>query len=317
MLSRTAENLYWAARYIERAETTARLIEVGHRMAMMPSAEDDDYVNEWSSILAAAAVTDAFHEFYDDVTEENVCDFLIFDERCPSSIRNCIRNARENARSARTALTSEVWESINYAYLRFNDISANHRHSHGLIEWCDWTKRRASSLRGAFESTQMQNEGFDFFNLGCYVERADNTARMLDVKYYVLLPKVDEVGGGVDTYQWLALLRSMSARRAFHWVYNGDYSPEKIAHFLILNVACPRSLLHSVEKISFHLGRLSRAYRHKGKAHAYADGLLEELGSWQVDDIIAHGLHEFLSEFMDKNARMTEEIATTYMFGNA
>lgn len=313
MLSRTAENLYWAARYIERAETAARLMEMGYRMSMMPSP-DGGYESEWASVLTATGVSDLFEQYYDEFNEENVLDFLILDARNPSSIKNCLTLARENARAARTALTSEVWESINYAYLRFQDLEAN-RKKMTLTELCDWVKRRAATVHGTFDNTQLQNEGYDFFNLGRYVERADNTARMIDVKYYILLPDADAVGGGVDTYQWFALLRAMSARRAFHWVYNGDYSPEKIAHFLILNITCPRSLMHCVEQVNLHLSRLSRATRKKSTAHVYADGLLEELGEWDVEDIIQHGLHEFLSEFIAKNARVTDEIAASYLFG--
>jgi uncharacterized alpha-E superfamily protein len=315
MLSRTAEQLYWTARYFERAETAARLMEMGYRMSMVPSA-DGGYESEWASVLTAAGISSLFEQYYDEFNESNVLNFLIFDDRNPSSIKNCIRQGRENARAARTALTSEVWETINYAYLRFQDLETNRRKL-TLPELCDWVKRRCSTLRGTFDSTQLQDEGYDFFNLGYYVERADNTARMLDVKYYVLLPDADAVGGGVDTYQWFALLRALSARRAFHWVYNGDYSPEKIAHFLILNITCPRSLMHCTEKMNYHLGRLSRAYRKKTSAHKFADGLLEELGEWEVQDIIQRGLHEFLTEFIGKNARITKEISASYLFGSS
>lgn len=315
MLSRTAESLYWTARYFERAENVARLLEVGYRMGMMP-ASNGEYANEWDSILASASATEAFEEFYDEVTEDNVMQFLIFDERNPSSIKNCIRSGRENARSARTALTSEVWDAINYSYLRFQEIESSRINRLSLPELCDWVKRRYSTLRGAFDNTQLQNEGFDFFNLGYYVERADNTARLIDVKYYVLLPTNDMIGGGVDTYQWFTLLRAMSVRRSFHWEYNGDYSTQKIADFLILNAACPRSLSHCVEKVSEHLRHLARTHRNETSANAYADELLEDLGSWDVEDIISHGLHEFLTDFMEKNTAMTEEIATSYLFGH-
>ena len=314
MLSRTAESLYWTARYIERAETNSRLLEVGYRMSMMPS-QAGGYVNEWTSLLAAAGVAEPFAEYYTETNETNILNFLIFDERNPSSIKICIRSARENARAARTALTSEVWETINHTYIDFQKIEAD-RQNISLPEFCDWMKQQSSMLRGSFENTQLQGEGFDFFNLGYYVERADNTARLLDIKYYVLLPTIDMVGGGVDRFQWYTLLRAMSARRSFHWVYHGDYSPQKIAHFLILNVMCPRSLLHCVEKIDYHLTRLSRAYKKRTQANAFAGGLLGELAEYRIEDIVAGGLHEFLSEFIAKNAKMTDEIAKSYLFGH-
>ena len=129
-----------------------------------------------------------------------------------------------------------------------------------LPQLCDWTKRQGALLRGATEGTHLQNDGYDFLNLGYYLERGDNTARLLDVKYYVLLPTTDMVGGSIDTYQWTTLLRALSAYRAFHWSYGGEYSPRKIAHFLILNRACPRSLLHCQTKVEEHLGWLAKAY---------------------------------------------------------
>jgi len=313
MLSRTAENLYWTARYFERAETTARLLEVGYRLSMMPSSEGG-YMNEWESILSAAEVTELFYQYYDEMTKENIQNFLIFDERHPSSIKSCIKAGRENARAARTALTSEVWETINHTYLRFQEKEAR-REKISLQEICDWTKRRTSMLRGMFDNTQLQDQGFDFFSLGYYIERADNTARLLDMKYYVLLPTMDMVGGGVDTYQWFTLLRSMSARRSFHWTYSGDYAPDKIAHFLILNENFPRSIFHCVKKIHHHLHRLSRGKGVHTSAHDYVNRMMEEIEALEVDDIIASGLHEFLAGFITQNAKMTDEIAQAYLFG--
>jgi uncharacterized alpha-E superfamily protein len=143
-----------------------------------------------------------------------------------------------------------------------------------LPKLCDWTKRQGSILRGTTEATHLQNDGYDFLNLGTYIERADNTARVVDVKYYVLLPTVDMVGTSIDTYQWTTLLRALSAFRSFHWAYRGDYTPRKIAHFLILNQACPRSLLHCVDMAGFHLNRLARAYDRTTLAHDRARDIL-------------------------------------------
>ena len=264
MLSRTAENLYWLARYMERAETMARLLEVGYRMALMPSA-GEGYRNEWASLVAAAGSSEGFEaKFGVDFRQRDVETWLFFDRENPSSVISCIETARQNGRAVRTALTTEMWDALNGAYLELRDIERRPRSAAHLPQLCDWTKRQSALLRGATEGTHLQNDGYDFINIGYYLERGDNTARLLDVKYFVLLPTTDMVGGSIDTYQWTTLLRALSAFRAFHWTYGGEYSPRKIAHFLILNRACPRSLLHCQVKVEEHLGWLAKAY---GTAH--------------------------------------------------
>lgn len=313
MLSRTAESLYWTSRYVERAETAARLLEVGYRMSMMPR-EGGGFANEWAPLVAASGMSGLFEATYGEATEENVVNFVVFDEANPSSIKNCIKSARENVRAARTALTSQVWETLNDIYMQFQQIEAK-RAQYSLAQFCEWVKLQTAAVRGAFETTQLQNEGYHFFNLGAYVERADNTARLLDVKYYVLLPTIDMIGGSVDQYQWSALLRAMSAQRSFHWAYKGNYSPKRIAHFLILNLTFPRSLLHCVEQADDHLSRLARAYGQRSSANTYVSGMLGELAEADIGEVIDEGLHEFLADFIQKNRYLNEAIARSYLFG--
>ncbi len=313
MLSRTAESLYWTSRYIERAETTARLLEVAYRMSLTPNSSGG-HANEWASILAAAGVTATFAETGQEPDAENVTKFMLFDDLNPSSIKNCIRSARENVRSARPALTSEVWETLNGGYLQFNELENGRASARELLPMCDWTKSQAAAVRGSFESTQLRNEGYDFFNLGYYIERADNTARLLDVKYYVLLPTIDMVGGGVDQYQWSTLLRAVSARRAYHWTYSGDYSPEKIAHFLILNPSTPRSLLHCTEMIDFHLSRLARASGSRSLANRQAMTVYGNLVETDIRSIVSDGLHEFLTDFIAEIRKLDEAVNRSYLF---
>ena len=313
MLSRSAENLYWAARYLERADTAARLLDVGYRMSMMPTAEG--HVSEWSSILAASGTQGDFTERYDGVAERNVVSHMVFDGANPSSIKSCVAAARHNARSVRTALTTEVWEAINATYHQFQDLERKPRSELDLPDLTDWTRRQTTLVRGAFANTQLQNEGFHFFNLGRLVERTDNTARVLDVKYYVLLPTVDMVGGGVDNYQWSTILRAMSAYRAFHWSGGGDYAPAHIAHFLILNRACPRSLIHCVEGAHGHLDMLARLCGQRTDANAVATNLLSRLAEAKIADIFDQGLHEFLTVIIAENTRLSAEIAHSYLFG--
>ena len=315
MLSRTAENLYWLARYMERAETMARLLEVGYRMALMPSA-GEGYRNEWASLVAAAGSSAGFEaKFGEDFRQRDVETWLFFDRENPSSVVSCVETARQNGRAVRTALTTEMWDALNGAYLELHEIERRPRSAALLPQLCDWTKRQGSLLRGASEGTHLQNDGYDFLNLGYYLERGDNTARLLDVKYYVLLPTTDMVGGSIDTYQWTTLLRALSAYRAFHWSYGGEYSPRKIAHFLILNRACPRSLLHCLEKADEHLGRLARAYGSRNHAHERVHAMLGELAEAEVDDIIEEGLHEFLSRFIYQNGALGQDVVDGYLFG--
>lgn len=314
MLSRTAENLYWTSRYMERADTTARLLEMGYRMQLMPTA-DGGLGSEWASILAASGTSAAFHQKYNDIAEHNVVSFMVFDPSNPSSIRSCLSAARNNARATRTAVTTEVWEALNRAYLEFNEIERTPRSQLDLPKVCDWTKQQASVVRGCFVNTQLENEGFHFFNLGYAVERADNTARLLDVKYYVLLPTIDMVGGGVDNYQWTTLLRALSAHRSYHWTYGGDYTPRGIAHFLILNRSCPRSLIHCVNEAEWNLTALARTHGGRTEATSASATMLATLAEADIADIIDEGLHEFLTDFIAQNATLTAEIARSYLFG--
>jgi uncharacterized alpha-E superfamily protein len=315
MLSRTAENLYWLARYMERAETMARLLEVGYRMAMMPSAAEG-YRNEWSSLVHAAGAEHGYAaKFGESVHQRDVETWLFFDRENPSSVVSCIERARFNGRAVRTALTTEMWDALNGAYLDLAAIEREPRTEALLPKLCDWTKRQGALLRGTTETSHLQNDGYDFLNLGYYVERGDNTARLLDVKYYVLLPTTDMVGGSVDTYQWTTLLRSLSAFRAFHWAYGGEYTPRKIAHFLILNRACPRSLTHCADHAHHHLNRLGSAYGTTTRAHEQAREILAELAEAQIEDILGEGLHEFLLRFIARNAALGLDVADAYLFG--
>ena len=231
MLSRTADNLFWIARYMERAETAARLLEVGSRIALLPSAAG--YRNEWDSLLQASGNADAFARKYGDPVQRNIESFLFFDRDNPSSVASCITTARENGRIVRTALTTQVWDALNTAFQELRQLERTPRSELELSRLTEWTMRHAAMVRGAIEATLLRNDGWDFLNIGYSLERADNTARLMDVKYYVLLPRVEFVGSGLDNYQWTTLLRAMSAHRAFHWAYGGEVTAAKIADFLI------------------------------------------------------------------------------------
>jgi uncharacterized alpha-E superfamily protein len=314
MLSRTADNLFWIARYMERAETAARLLEVGSRIALLPSAAG--YRNEWDSLLQASGNADAFAAKYGDPVQRNIESFLFFDHDNPSSVASCISTARENGRIVRTALTTQVWDALNSAFQELRQLERTPRSELELSRLTEWTMRHAAMVRGAIEATLLRNDGWDFLNIGYSLERADNTARLMDVKYYVLLPRVDFVGSGLDNYQWTTLLRAMSAHRAFHWAYGGEVTAAKIAHFLILNPQCPRSLITCIEGLSGHLDRLAKLYGTTTDAQARAREMLIALSETREEDIFDEGLHEFLSRFIRDMAGLGSQIHDTYLSGD-
>lgn len=315
MLSRTAENLYWVARYIERAETNARLLEVGARNALIPNT-GGGYRNDWESVLQASGSMFGFTEKYPDMVQRNVETWLFFDRDNPNSVASCIEKARENGRIVRTALTTQVWDALNIAFQEVQAFARVERSKLSLSDLIDWTLRTSALIRGSALNTQLRNEGYDFTNIGLYLERGDSTARMLDTKYFTLLPQISYVGSGLDNYQWRTLLRAMSSNRAFNWAYGGEISPNKIVDFLVLNRACPRSLISAVEGANEHLDRLARAYGRSGPAQTKVRAMVGELAETQVHDIFDEGLHEFLSRFIGDVASLGADVKTTYLSGD-
>lgn len=313
MLSRTADNLYWIARYMERSDTSARLLEVGSRISLLPSAHG--YRSEWDSLLQASGMGAGFAAKYGDPVQRNLESWLFFDRDNPSSVASCITAARENGRIVRTALTSQVWDALNTAFQELKQLERQERSTLELSSLTDWVMRHAAMLRGAIDATLLRNDGFNFLNIGYYLERGDNTARLMDVKYYVLLPRVDFVGSGLDNYQWTTLLRAMGAHRAFHWAYGGEVTAGKIAHFLILNPQSPRSLITCIAGTANHLGRLAKAYGRPTAAHEMATEMLARLEEESVEAIVDEGLHEYLSRFIREAAALGQSVHETYLSG--
>ena len=267
LLSRTAENLYWLARYVERADSTARLIEMGHRMAMLPGSYSRQ---EWRSVATASGSLDAFED-PEAITDAAIIRTLILDSENPSSIRACLERARANGRSVRAALSREMWEALNEGW-RTLELTSAAEAQRDLPAVLDWVKTRSATIRGALTSTMLRNDGFSFYGLGSFIERADMTLRLLDVKSYVLLPETEVVGGGRDHHQWTSVLHATSAMRAYHHVYLGDYSPWNITDFLILNRQFPRSVAFSYSVLNDHLGSLADTY---GERFSVPDSLRE------------------------------------------
>jgi uncharacterized alpha-E superfamily protein len=313
MLSRTADNLYWIARNMERAETAARLLEVGARISLLPTASG--YRSDWDSLLRASGNANGYAAKYGQAVQAQIEDYLFFDRDNPNSVASCLTNARENGRIVRTALTTQVWDALNTAFQELRQIEAN-RGNQELSRLTEWVMRHTAMVRGAIDATLLRNDGYNILNIGYYLERGDSTARLMDVKYYVLLPRADYVGSGLDNDQWAMLLRAMSANRAFHWAYGGEITSAKIAHFLIQNPQCPRSLITCVAGMNNHLTRLAKLYGRETPAQAAAARLLQDLESASTEQIFDEGLHEFLTRFIGETASLGAIIHDAYLSGD-
>ncbi|MGE0847315.1 MAG: alpha-E domain-containing protein [Flavobacteriaceae bacterium] len=312
MLSRTAESLFWMTRYVERAESLARILYATSRIASTPSLSKEG-TNEWESALATAGVAHGFAESYDEATPENVIEFLAFSPDNPSSIRSCFEKARFNARAVRTALTSDTWEAINSAWIELRKFERSAISARDLNRFISWVKEVSLRVDGSAYRTMLRNDAYWFSRLGVYLERADNTARILDVKYHVLLPDTEPVGGGVDYYQWSAVLRSVSALTAYHWVYRDNVKPWLVAELLILREEMPRSLASCYANMVTFLDELARTYGRQGPSQRLVRRVHAQLDNARVDDIFQSGMHEFLAGFIADNNALGAAITEQYL----
>ncbi|WCR11232.1 alpha-E domain-containing protein [Paracoccus stylophorae] len=318
MLSRTASNLFWMGRHLERAETAARLLDVGQRITLLPNTEAG-YQNEWNSLLQASGTSNLFARKHGEVTQEKIEEFIFFDRDNPSSVVSCIEKAREGGRIVRTALTSAAWDALNVAYQELRKIERQPRSAVDTASLSDFILSRTATVRGAINSTQLRNDGWHFMHLGYGLERADATARLLDVKYFVLLPRVEFVGSGLDNYQWQVILRALSAHRAFHWAYGGDVSAGRVADFLILNGESPRSLITSLYEAVWHLEGIARRYGDNvpTTARDKSREVLAALQARDIDAIFDEGLHEFLSWFIGEIEAVSGLVHEDYLLGGS
>jgi len=315
MLSRTAENLFWAARYIERADSIARLLEVGYRISLIPNTQSG-YNNEWESILQTSDIKDEYLFHYKELKKNKIEFFLLFDTKNDSSIIKCIEKARENIRMVRTAVTLEVWNSINSSFQELEKISEKKYSSRELPTIIDFVKKQVNLIRGTILNTQLINDGYDFLILGTYFERADFTARIIDVKYFILLPSANYVGSQIDNFQWSLMLRSISSYRAFKWAYgNNEIDSKKIIDFLILNMMCPRSLIFSIEKIDHHLKRLKKFYKQKTSAESGISSMHKKFQKLSAQKVLKFGLHDFLKKFILDLSSVYKNLEKKYFLG--
>ena len=310
MLSRTAEHLFWMARYIERAENTARVLDVAHRTSLLPDDTEGAETHLWYAPLNISGCAESYLTKHPLVEAATVNRYIALDPDNPASIYTSLMLARENARSVRGAITSEMWESINASWLDMNRMMST------MDQECptcffDWVKERSHLFRGVTLGTMLKDDALNFIRLGTFLERADNTARILDVKYHILLPSVKDVGGAADYYQWGALLKSVSAFEAYRKVYRDVITPQRVAELLILRSDMPRSLhacLNEVETtleiINGGSGKESR--RRAGELHA-------ALHFARIEDISKQGLHQYLTDFLEKIDLLGQEIRSGYL----
>jgi uncharacterized alpha-E superfamily protein len=314
MLCRTANELYWMARHIERAENTARLLDVTYRMSLLPYEAVEPglaWAQPWALPLITSGLATAFYERFPQLSAENVLRFMLLDSANASSIYCCLRSARESARSVRGAITSEMYEDLNSSWLEIRRQDYDRIQGSGVSEFLDWVKMRSHLFRGVTFGTMLRDEAYHFIRLGTHLERADNTARILDVKYHTLLPSAADVGGAVDYYQWGALLRSVSGFESYRKIYSDVITPRRVAELLILREDMPRSLHACLNLIHETLEVLCDANsreieRAAGELHA-------RLHYGKTDDIIHLGLHEYLMEFLDRISALSMEINSHFL----
>lgn len=312
MLGRTANGLFWMFRYLERAENTARLLEAGFRLAL--TRGQGAATGEWRSVLVTLGQDQSFVARYAEFSEAQVINWVLRDADNPGSVINMLDHARSNARSVRTALTREVWEATNEAWMALRQMLGRPVRANNLGEILATIRRHATLVRGAMEGTMLRNENFNFARIGTFIERSDSTARILDVKYYVLLPSVGWVGSSLDNVQWETVLRSVSGERAYRWLNAGQIDPRGIANFLVLDGRFPRSLRSCYQKVESNMEGLARQYGCRSAAHEVVARTAGKLESATIETILEHGLHEFILDFLAENRAVADAIAREYRF---
>jgi uncharacterized alpha-E superfamily protein len=311
MLSRIAESLFWLARYIERAEDTARILDVNYHMLLEESAQS--YHLRWEPLVIMAGEERLFQKHYEEVNGQNVFEFLAFRPDNPSSIVQCISKARENARTIRDYISREMWEDINGLYYTVLGFNPRDEMAAGPHRFCDKIKFGAHRFHGVTDATLPHDEGWEFLRVGWSLERAEMTARLVDVQYHNLLDSLSSVGAP-DNHQWMAVLRSVGAYEAYHRQYHPIIEPEKVAEMLILHPQHPRSIRFSATEVQAGLravsGTVSGSYANE--AERLAGRIVERLRYDRIDEIFKQGLHSYLYEVSRVCSAIGEGITRAY-----
>ncbi len=315
MLSRVAESCYWMSRYIERAENNARLLNVN--MELMLDLEDptlQSVQRHWEPILATLEDKELFTKLYDQITGDNVMEFVTFEKKNPNSVRNCIAFARENARTVREQISSEMWEQVNKLYLYLTSEEARADYQNTPHDFFNSVTEGSHLFQGITDATMTHGEGWDFIQVGKYLERADSTSRVLDVKYHILLPTGERVGGNVDLTQWMAVLRSCSAFEAYLKIHVGNVSALKVAEFLIFNPAFPRSIRYCIGNLDRAIHRISGSgiFGFLNEAERLSGMLASSMNFSTIEMVFQQGLHEYLDGRQKCLEGISEALSSTY-----
>ena len=312
MLGRVANGIFWMYRYLERADNTTRLLAAGHRMALIRGT--DAATEEWRSVLTTLGLLQAYLAHNDGFVGAQVCDFVLRSRDNEQSVLAMLDRARVNARTCRSAITREVWESVNEGWMQLRHLLGRPVRETNLGAILTAIRREATIARGATYGSMLRNDIYCFTRLGTFIERADNTARILDVKYYLLLPSLAYVGSALDTAQWDNVLGSLSADRAYRWLNAGRMDARSIADFVILDERFPRSLAFCYTALRENLQGLAQLYSEQGGVHSLMCEADRQLTGQTIDAIFDRGLHEFISAFIVRNQALANAIAEQYRF---
>ena len=315
MLSRVGDSTYWMGRYIERAENNARLLDVNVQMLLDFESRGVETERQfWGPILSTLEDTELFNQLHEEFTAAAVLDYVTFERRNPNSIHSCINHARENARAVRDQISSEMWEQINALGLYFRDGSAARDFRANSHEFYDKVTFASQLIQGVTDTTMTHGEAWRFVQAGKFIERADSTTRILDLKYHILLPGREQVGGNVDISQWMSVLRSCSGMEAYLKIRQGDVTPWGVASFLVCHAEFPRSIRFCVDSLDevIHLVSATGEGRFRNEPERLSGLLRSQLDYATPDSIFRHGLHEYLDGVQEQLIRLDLAFHDTY-----
>jgi len=312
MLSRMAEALYWMARYLERADNAARLLEI-NLLHLVETEETSGIETQWKPYLDISGSEALFHQLYGNaaIAKESVVSFLTQEKSNPNSMLNILQGARENARVVRDCITKEMWESMNHLWLWASDRLKTPLSPDRAPSFCRTLRHETAGFDGLTASTMMQGEAYSFYRMGLFMERGDMTTRILDVKYYILLPDVSKVGSALDYYQWMALLKSLSGFEAFRRLHPAGLRPADVAEFVILCPEFPRSLRFCIERIGNALSHVNNIPPVSATQQA-CQKLKDALDRHTAESIFQQGLHEYLAEMLKLLAQLNKALQAQY-----
>lgn len=312
MLGRTANSLFWVFRYLERAENTARLLEAALRMALTRDLVTAEA--EWQSVIATLGLQQAFEAVHEGYGGLSVWNFVLRGPSNPGNVRAMFGAVRSNARMARINISSDVWEAINDNWMKLDQMLARPVGQMSVGEVLGAIRRAGTQVHGAFDGSMLRDEGYHFSRAGTFIERADSTARILDMKYFLLLPSLSYVGSSLDTGQWEQVLRSVAGARVYSWLNAGQIEARGIVEFLVLDDRFPRSLAFCRNALRDNLAALSRMHGVEGRCNALMRDADTRISDLTVDQIFDQGLHEFLIDFLARNAAIARAISQDYRF---